>query len=307
MIGKMPRDEIAERLGVSVSSLKRAFRGTRLAFHNYCTANPELVRAVNQYYETHNINDTAKAFGLMPKQVDYIVYRYKMHKPKQLRWTDEQVIESAKMSGLVSFKAQARFFNRPGAFEGSIKALWQKKFKVPPGGINGMPHWKAREIVSADVPYIRPVGMSRDGKLVRFRRIALWVDMEKYLLPDVPQFIREAIMTMARFQRWLWKSYDPKPLILQMIKQREEPMRQETIEKCEKVQAMIDAGTRPKEAIERSGIANASYYKWKKATNKAASKVFAKINSEPVTKPAGKLVCIIGSADEISSVIRGMN
>lgn len=222
MIGKMDRKDIALNLGTSLSNLKRAFRGTSLSFYNYCTINPKLVRDVNKYYETHTLVDTAKRFGLREKQIDHIVYRYKLHKPKQLRWTDAEIIELARMAGLVSPKAQAKFFNRPRANEGSIKSVWAKKFSTGRMcSVNGMTHWTAKALVNQKARYLRPKGISRKGKLGEFRKVILWVDMERCLKKEVPDFLKETVSTMADFQRWLHKSKDPKPKILKMIKERE--------------------------------------------------------------------------------------
>jgi AraC-like DNA-binding protein len=222
MIGKMSREDIAVNLGVSLVSLKRAFRGTSLAFYNYCSANPGLVKQVCKFYEKHSQEETAKAFGLKRKQVDHIVHRYKQHRsPKQVRWTDREIHEAAKMAGLISTHAQARYFKRPNAFNGSIKALWMKRFGMSQGSVNGMAHWAAKEIVDSSAQYLRPKGESRRGEPVDFRWLVLWVDMERCLRPEVPPFIREAISTMANFQRWLWKDKKPKPKILKMIQERE--------------------------------------------------------------------------------------
>lgn len=221
LIGKMSREDVARQVGTSVVSLKRAFRGTRLAFHNYCSRQPELVRAVNRFYQEHGNARTAEQFGLKPKQIEHIVYRYKMHNPRQIRWTNEQIHEAAKMAGLVSMKAQARYFNRPNANAGAIKSLWTKRFGMGACSVNGMVHDTAKHLVNIKARYLRPIGDSRKNKPVLFRCVILWVDMEKCLKPEVPEFIRSAIHTMADFQRWLWKSDNPKPLILRMIKQRE--------------------------------------------------------------------------------------
>lgn len=221
MIGKMDRREIADRLGVSLSSLKRAFRSQRLAFHNYCAINPWLVKSVCKFYETHSKQETAKHFGLKEKQVDHMVYRYRLNRPKQIRWTNEQIIEAAKMAGLISPRAQAKYFNRPNAFSGSIKSLWNKRFNMGQGCINGMTHWTAKEMVNHKARYLLPKGEGRAGRTCEFRRLILWVDMEKVLKPGTPDFVKSAVMTMANFQRWLWRSDNPRPLILKMIKERE--------------------------------------------------------------------------------------
>lgn len=221
LIGKMSGEDIANELGTSLPNLKRAFRGRRLAYYNYCQANPMLVKNVNKYFETHTQNETAKHFGISRKQVDHIIYRYRSAKPKQVRWTDTQLVEAAKMAGLVSYTAQAKYFNRPGANEGAIKSLWVKRLNGLSATLHGMPHWTAKNIVNQNARYLKPLGMSRDNRLIKFRRIILWIDMEKNLKKNVPPFIREAVETMADFQRWLFKSKNPKKQILKLIEARE--------------------------------------------------------------------------------------
>lgn len=202
MIGKMPAKEIAVKLGTSISNLKRAFRGTRLAYFNKHVINQDRVKRVCAYYEKHGRPATEKAFPEV--KVRSIVERYKFYRPRQTRWTDEQIVELARMAGLVSFDEQARRFARPGAAAGSIKSAWQKKFGFGGQAINGMSNWMAKEIVTKDCPRILSHywDTKRAGKHYG-RNICLWVDMEKHLRPGVPDFIVSAIKQMAEFQRWL--------------------------------------------------------------------------------------------------------
>lgn len=218
LIGKMDRREIAQKLDVSLSSLKRAFRGKRLAFYNYCVANPDLVKRVNKYYESHSQSDTAKYFNLSEKQIEHIVYRYKMHKPKQIRWSNDQIVMLAKMAGLVRMDKQAKIFNRPGAKAGSIKSAWTKKFKNCGGSVHGMSEYIAKNLVTDKCPRLKTqfYEARRKGQFYS-RKLCLWVDMEKYLKPDIPEFVVDAIKQMAEFQRWLFKTNDPKKEINLMI------------------------------------------------------------------------------------------
>lgn len=87
--------------------------------------------------------------------------------------------------------------------------------------MNGMVHHHAKTLVNIKARYQKPTGQDRNDNLVKFRRIILWVDMEKCLKAGTPEFIKEAVKTMADFQRWIWRSKNPKPLILKMIKERE--------------------------------------------------------------------------------------
>lgn len=226
-IGKIPVTEMAERLGTSVSNIKRAFRGESIWYHNGKYKNrPELVAAVLHYYAKNGKLKTIERFPDV--SVKSIVDRpefYGFEKPRrQVRWTDEQLAEAARMAGLISFKAQAGYFRRPSANEGSIRSLWSKRFKQGWAQLNGMAWIHAHHLVDGRARYIRPQGTGRNwAKTMAAARIILWVDMEKALKPELPPFIREAVKTMADFQRWLWRSDNPRPLILKMIKVREQP------------------------------------------------------------------------------------
>lgn len=216
--------EMAELLNTSVTNIKRAFRGESLWFKNGKYKNqPELVLDVMNFYSKHGKPATVDQYpGVNVKCIIDRPEYYGLEKAnRQKRWTDEELIEAARMAGLVSPQAQAKYFNRPGARAGSIKSLWTKRFGMGACSINGMNHWMARELVNKKARYIRPVGQTRKGKPVTFRRVCLWVDMEKSLKTGVPPFLEDAIKTMANFQRWLHASNDPKPKILKMIKDRE--------------------------------------------------------------------------------------
>ena len=217
LIGKMPRDEIAKEVGVSVSSLKRAFRGTRICFFNKHVANPDRVKQVCQFYEEHGREATQKAFPEI--KVRSIVERYKLYDPRQVRWTDEQIILAAKYAGILSYDQQAEIFNRPNAHAGSIKSLWMKRFRMAGGSINGMSEFMARTLVTDKCPFVQTrFWETRRGDKSFSRKLYLWVDMEKHLLPDVPDFIRSAIESMADFQRWLFESNNPRNKILKILK-----------------------------------------------------------------------------------------
>ena len=208
---------LARAVGTSNSNLDRWAKQNRVNI-NALAYRPETIRSVCSYYEKHGLQATQDAFPNV--RVRSIVERFKNFAPRLIRWSDEQIIEAAKMAGLVSHKAQAKYFNRPNANEGSIRSLWIRKFKISGGSVNGMVNWYAKELVDVKVEYLKPKGMSK-GEVIEFRRLILWVDLERYLKAEVPRFIRDAIKTMADFQRWLWKSDNPKPLILKMIKERE--------------------------------------------------------------------------------------
>lgn len=208
LIHTMPHEDIARELGVSVSRLKRWARdhgNIRLSYFNRWHANPRLTMQVCAYYAKHGKIKTAKRFPNV--KVRSIVERYFKGlrlEPRQIRWTASQLIELAQMAGLVSFKRQARHFNRPNAREGSIKSAWQKKFGHGGGSINGLSHWLAKDYVRPSCPFFETDYWATRRDNAQFsRKIALWVDVERSLKPDVPEHLRDAISALAKFQRWL--------------------------------------------------------------------------------------------------------
>lgn len=193
LIGKMPRDEIAKELKTSVSNLKRAKVGY-LYYKNYkYRANPKLVQRVCKFYEKHGLRKTQEEFPDIT--VRSLIERYPQYRPRQIRWTDEQIIDAVKMAGFVSFDEQSKYFNRPGAKAGSIKKLWISRLSGSPMAIHGLSGWNAQFIVDPKCPHVKtPSGIS----------LYLWVDLENHLLPEMPQFLHEAVSTLATFQRKLY-------------------------------------------------------------------------------------------------------
>lgn len=224
LIGKMSREDIAKEVGASRSAFNRAFRGKHVVFYNRYSHNPNLVKRVCAYYEKNGRPATIKAFpdANVRSIVEHYGQRKGMIKPRTIRWTDSQLRELAKMGGLVSYQAQAKFFKRPRAYAGSIAAAWTKKFGYLSGEINGMKHNQARHFVTASCPFIT-VKLLKARKKTRFnyRKVYLWTDMEKHLRSDCPDFVVEAIKALANFQRWLFDVKDPRRAVIAMQKARE--------------------------------------------------------------------------------------
>lgn len=215
--GFIPQAQLAEYVGCSRTNLIRWASANRVSL-NCFSYKPDVIEKVCKFYEKHGKRKTQDHF---PKvSVRSIIERHKLYKPRQIKWTTEQIIEAVKMSGLVSMKAQAKYFNRPGAHVGSIQSLWNKRFGFRGGSINGLVYNHAKHL-NTNARYLNPFGMTRNNKKVKFRRLVLWIDLEKNLRPGTPDFIVDAIRTMADFQRWLWRCDDPKPLIVKMMKDRE--------------------------------------------------------------------------------------
>lgn len=220
LIGIKNRHEICEEIGASLSSLKRAFRGTR--FPQLTEYNKETVLKVCSYYEQHGKVETEKKFPEI-KVRSIIERNYDKFNPRQVKWNGNQLIELAKMAGLISFKGQAKYFNRPRANEGSIKSAWVKNYKLSSNCLNGLTINQSKYIVTKECPSIlvKPLKRRDNSQKLNAKRIRIWVDIEHYLKPEIPAFLKDGIKAMAEYQRWIFKSKNPKNLILMMIKERE--------------------------------------------------------------------------------------
>lgn len=217
--GQCPRKEVARRVGVTDVAINRLGRELDLSFSAkpYST-NPLLVAQVTAHYARHGRPATEKRFPNI--NVRSIVERYP-HRPRQTRWTDDQIVQAARMAGLVSAKRQAELFNRPNAHEGSIKALWMKRFGAGGAHIHGFSKHAARALLRPGFPTVKTQfwAMRHWANACAFtRELVLWCDMEEWLLPGTPDFLRDAVRTMADFQRWLFKTESPRRAILALLR-----------------------------------------------------------------------------------------
>jgi DNA-binding XRE family transcriptional regulator len=219
--GKVTKEEIAKRIGASRSSISRLGRYLKLSFNacNKYKANPKFVKEVCDYYAKHGKAKTLERFpGIKLRS---IVERYKIFPPRQIRWTDDQLKELARMAGIVSIDAQARYFKRPNANRGSIISAWMKKFKMGGGCINGLSWYMARHFVTRDCKPIRTkFWRQKDGiaHTLEGRQIVLWTEMQKHLKPDSPDWLKESIEAMAKFQIWLHGTMQVKAKVKKVIR-----------------------------------------------------------------------------------------
>lgn len=216
----MKRADICKALGVSLSNLKRSCPDVNFQYihfkKNRYSTNPALVKKICRYYEKHGRVKTQEKFPDV--KVRSVVERYNFFNPRQVKWTDEQLIELTKMAGIISMDAQAKYFKRPNSNKGGIKSVWMKRFGHGQRIINGMSYWKANHFVKKSCPVIEtPFGSNEHTQ----RHLVLWVDFEKHINSDCPEFIKEAVSAMADFQRKLFGVKDVRAKVKRLIKQRE--------------------------------------------------------------------------------------
>jgi AraC-like DNA-binding protein len=212
--GTLFRWQIAEHVGVSGAAVARYLREAGLDSNarDYPQAT---VAAVCAVYETLGIRRTQELFPDVV--VRSIVERHKEYAPRQVRWRDPQIIEAARMAGLVSANAQARYFGRPNAYSGSIGSLWDKHFGCAPRDINGLSAHLVWRLTRPGVPAVLVKHSSAAGYFAK----VLWLDLAGDLKPTVAPVLRTAILALARFQAWLHGTSDTLA-IQRMIHEREE-------------------------------------------------------------------------------------
>ena len=217
--GTMVRRELARHVGISQAQLHRYLTAEGLD-SNARDYPPDVVTTVCLTYQALGKRETQALFPDV--SVRSIVERYKQYTPRQLRWTGPQQRELVRMAGLVSHTAQARYFNRPNAYEGSIRSFWAKGACCAPRDVNGLGAWTAWQVATPGVPAVLVKHQSNGGA----RPIVLWLDLAAHLRPGVEPLVREAIQALARFQAAMHGTTDPAN-IQQMIRERESYARED--------------------------------------------------------------------------------
>lgn len=212
LINEIPHPEIAKQVGISLSTLRRWLRNNEL--HSNCQKYaPEIIMQVIDSYVETGKTKTAELFPGI--NVRSIVERYD-HAPRQTRWKENEIIEAARMAGLVSRVAQSRYFDRPHAASGSIRALWARKFKCVPSDVNGVAGHVAWNLAMPGAP----ATLVKHNKGPSHFYQVLWLDLALYLKPNIDPWVRHTIETLAKFQSWLHGT-DDTAKIREMILERE--------------------------------------------------------------------------------------
>ena len=168
----------------------------------------ETVEEVISYFEENGISKTKDRFPEI--RIRSIIERYKRKKPRQINWTDEQIVQAVRFGPFVSLSDQVAYFNRPLAHEGSIRSLWSKRLSSSRKQIAGFPKYKALKYVNEICPSVKT---ALDNNQV----VYLWSDMENHLKSNCPEFIQIAIEAMTLFQKKLYGE-NPREEILKIIK-----------------------------------------------------------------------------------------
>lgn len=218
---QLPRWQIAERVGITLAQLNRYLREQNLT-SNARNYPPDVVQTVCATYAALGERKTQDLFPDVV--VRSIVERHKDYAPRQVRWTGEQALEAVRMAGLVSHTAQARYFGRPNAFEGSIKSFWAKQMACAPKDVHGLGYTVAWQLATAGTPATLVTQAAQSCP----HAVVLWLDLVGHLRPTVATEVRQMVEVLARFQAWVFGGITDSTPIRRMIGEREAYARDST-------------------------------------------------------------------------------
>lgn len=200
MLKTHKRSDIAKEIGISESTLKRiaVHYGFKFSFAKarpYAKYSKELVGEVIKFFEENGISKTKEKYPEV--KVRSIIERYPRYKARQKNWTDEEIIQAIKFGPFVSLEDQFRHFNRPLAYEGSVKSLWSKRIKASRSRLHGLPYYLIDGFVTKKA-VLHPTKMSL------MKGICTWQTLKETLRKDAPEFIKETVEIGYKFHLWIY-------------------------------------------------------------------------------------------------------
>lgn len=206
LAGTIYYEKLAKKIGISRSRFSRWARRNGVSLNAHKTKE-SCIKEVCSYYELNGRKATAKKFPNI--NIRSIVERYKSYKPRQVRWEFSKKLDAIRFSGFISDDAIAKYVNRPRAHAGSIKSLWCRHLNLPGyKSFHGLPENLSRVIALKSCPIYK----------YEFLKLALWVDLEKHLKPEVPEAIVNGVKALASFQRFLFNGKHPNEFIKEVFK-----------------------------------------------------------------------------------------
>ena len=212
---RLTHEDMAKRLGVSRSTVRRYFREQGVC-SNSLRYPREVVDTVLAVYAECGSIRTQELFPEVRVLSILTAYAPRDKVLRQRKWREQEIIEAARMAGLVSPTAQVQYFARPNALFGSIKALWSRVFRCAPGDVNGLQANMAYRLVRPGTVAVMTYNRDSGRGMMRI----LWLQMVGQMRPDCPDWIKQAVEILAKFQTWLHNTDDPAE-IAAMIDQRE--------------------------------------------------------------------------------------
>lgn len=83
-------------------------------------------------------------------------------------------------------------------------------------------------------------------------------------------------------------------------------MREATKKKAAKVEKLLAAGVKVREACKRVGISDSTFYHFNKANGRAQATRLVRIKRAETPAAAGRIMVFVGTPSEVTEAMRGM-
>ena len=191
----LTRKEMAKILGLPEIRVQRAASYIKITFPGCKKYSDDLIEEVLAYYKNEGPQKTREAYPDL--KLRSIIEKYgKGIQPHNRKWTNDEILEVIKLSGIFNAKKTASIFKRKKATEKSINKVWHR-LKCKPTQILGLPKYKGHLFVKKSCPRFKPL---RSNGSEYF----LWSDIVKHIKPDCPFFIKDAFEALSEFQIHLY-------------------------------------------------------------------------------------------------------
>lgn len=210
MAGTATSYEIAKTIGASRTSIIRFACQEKVSFKRKKYSD-ELRKQVIAYYEEHGMKKTESEFPEVNVKGLLSTSTYKL---RHTIWRRGAVIEAAKMAGILSLRDQAKLIGNPNTKARGVRAMWQR-MGMQGSHLHGLHPYGALLLLKSSVP--KTIVQYSGSERREHNTIILWCDMQGHFRESVPEYLRDGIRTLAKFQAWLYGTDDPGGAIRQML------------------------------------------------------------------------------------------
>lgn len=186
----MYRREIAKEVGCSTCALARFAKEHPEKNWNGHKYTEKTIAKVVEYYLSHTLKETQEKFP--DCTVRSIIDRY-VSQTKCVKWEEAEILMLHKCTGLTAWSTIAKKLGR------SPYAPKRKRQRVVSGSVNILDYHNAKNYVTSGCPFYHV----KMGDRATGRWVTPWTTAAKFLKSDNPPWVNQAILALAKFQKWL--------------------------------------------------------------------------------------------------------
>ena len=186
LAGKFTREEIANKLGTSRSTVNRCLKKNNIKTGQPKSYPINIRNAVINFYASHTLKETQKQFPNV--KVRSIIERYTTLE-KQNYWTFEEELKAISM---LSEKSTAEISKILGRGKRAVSKRIQRNYQIAPKHLNGIAYRLCKHVLRSNfIP-------EKKGNIY----IVNWNDFDKYISTK-NKTILECVKVLAKFRTWL--------------------------------------------------------------------------------------------------------